>query len=235
MKWILVLLLLVAACATLPGDCKGQPDQEICIANEALKQEDPTVCKSIENEGLYALCISQVAAATKNMDTCALISDQRSIGFCQRDVVLATGDSDACQTISHIPARNNCYDEFARSELDWHLCRGMASGPLKVSCLSDIAKELNDPAGCLEIRGDEQVRRNCIWRTSIFSENHNTCLEIADMDTRIFCVANIAYRTSELTRCEVLDPLEQSLCRGAYRDIVRREGATFINDSSVSD
>lgn len=211
MRYLIFVLLLLAACTSVPECADTEGSERVdCVIRVAAEREDAALCNSLESMH-YNWCINEVAAATGDRSVCERLDAGRD--FCLRDLFVADGDVEACGTLEVVSARDDCYEALAYEQDDYLICLNMAPSERRDDCIDRISRRTNDPLGCVRASVTYERRDPCIYVTSIRSGNADTCSLIIDPEMERYCYLMLGINAKNETSCENLPEEYQDFCR----------------------
>ncbi len=207
---LILFSLLLTACSHLPPECRGEPNEVICVINHATANGDATTCDALTGPGQRAWCLNAVANATKSTGPCERIADKRGVEYCKRDRFLEQDNPSLCEELTLDTPHDSCLLAF--SKRDWRLCQGARDEKLRDDCFDAGARREEEPEGCEGI-GNLTRRDLCLFTTSIAANKTDSCAKINEQELSDFCYLNIAARRNDVSVCDLIESANKGVCR----------------------
>lgn len=193
--------------------------QESCLADLAVRIEDPTVCERLPAPGGRGSCLRDYFEVTRDPAACDLLAGEEQVG-CLLTSAKALGDGTLCTRIAETNGRYKCILEFlstggsAQINQDLELCNTLPKR-LMGPCTYPIYKRIEHPRDCASLPTPGS-RLGCISTLpGMVGDPETFCADFSA--DRVECLRALDYGADKLsleTRIELCreDATKQAAC-----------------------
>lgn len=155
--------------------------QPATIIQNAIENEDSSVCDDIYLQEARDVCYWEVAKAIKEPSLCEKISGEDEKNYC---LAVINKDSSVCERISDQDRRNYCTAVITE---DLSLCKRISGGDRRNHCIASIKKD----AYYCQLMSDKNVGYYCYRDVAIARNDSSLCGKIEVEYMRNRCYAEV--------------------------------------------
>ncbi|MFH1722010.1 MAG: zinc ribbon domain-containing protein [Candidatus Altiarchaeota archaeon] len=191
-----------------------------CLAQIAVKNNNPDDCTKIEDPIMKDQCLRQIAHKSRSVDDCMKITiDPRFRDLCLEEVAIRDGNKDICEKIADAEMKKLCYLNIARDNADKDACEHLKDNKDAYEvCIMGVAEGGGGKDVCKDIT-NEALRDMCYAKVAMKGLDKSVCDEIKDFNARQACSAEISILSGRFD----CDGLEQQ----KYREDCLKAKAAF--------